>query len=335
MWLTYVLTDLVTGASWFVALSLNTANIVGVLCGWRFLYWQGIQQRGFQRQRAVLIMFCGSLLCAFSSALVGMWPSHVAFDSPMWRVLLMWIATEFYNCVLILPVVLAAPRGWFWRWQNPFRFPSWKYVLPIGALVLAEVFSLVFHGPGAIAFVIPSFLTGALARRALMEHGQKLLNRLQQDKRSVAVLMMDLDHFKQINDRFGHAQGDVVLQKFVELAHGALRPEDLLGRMGGEEFAIVLPGVDAQQAKAIGQRIGSLMREHAFVVEDGQALHVSISIGVCAVSGQQRPTSALEALLNCADEALYQAKESGRDRVCTAELPLGGSQADSGRTLLA
>lgn len=72
MWLTYVLTDLVTGASWFVALSLNTANIVGVLCGWRFLYWQGIQQRGFQRQRAVLIMFCGSLLCAFSSALVGM-----------------------------------------------------------------------------------------------------------------------------------------------------------------------------------------------------------------------------------------------------------------------
>lgn len=166
----------------------------------------------------------------------------------MWRVLLMWIATEFYNCVLILPVVLAAPRGWFWRWQNPFRFSSWKYVLPLGSLVPAEVFSIVFHGPGAIAFVIPSFLTGALARRALMEHGQKLLNRLQQDKRSVAVLMMDLDHFKQINDRFGHAQGDVVLQKFVELAHGALRPEDLLGRMGGEEFAMVLPGVDAQQA---------------------------------------------------------------------------------------
>lgn len=267
MWLVYVLADLVTGASLFVALTLNTANIVGVLCGWLFLYRQGIQKQGFQRQRAVLVMFCGCLLYAVSSALVGTWPSHVAFGTPLWRVLLMWIATEFCNCVLVLPVILSAPRGWVWQWKSPVNFHSWHYVLPLGALLLTEVLSWVFHGPGSVAFVIPSlvwcglaygvfatavinfvfgiakllavslgalvvyspdnvmdvasfraglslltlaplavasiqvlhnqtlqrlkqavnhdFLTGALARRAFMDRGQKLLARLQQESRSV------------------------------------------------------------------------------------------------------------------------------------------------------
>lgn len=409
MWLVYVLADLVTGASLFVALTLNTANIVGVLCGWLFLYRQGIQKQGFQRQRAVLVMFCGCLLYAVSSALVGTWPSHVAFGTPLWRVLLMWIATEFCNCVLVLPVILSAPRGWVWQWKSPVNFHSWHYVLPLGALLLTEVLSRVFHGPGSVAFVIPSlvwcglaygvfatavinfvfgiakllavslgalvvyspdnvmdvasfraglslltlaplavasiqvlhnqtlqrlkqavnhdFLTGALARRAFMDRGQKLLARLQQESRSVAVLMVDLDHFKQINDRFGHAQGDVVLQKFVELGHAALRPGDLLGRMGGEEFALVLPDADAEQAQRVGQRIGGLMREHPFELDDGQVLHVTVSMGVCAVSAGQRPIPALEVLLSCADKALYRAKESGRDSICCMPPPQAAARA--------
>lgn len=163
MWLVYVLADLVTGSSLFVALTLNTANIVGVLCGWLFLYRQGIQKQGFQRQRAVLVMFCGCLLYAVSSALVGTWPSHVAFGTPLWRVLLMWIATEFCNCVLVLPVILSAPRGWVWQWKSPVNFHSWHYVLPLGALLLTEVLSRVFHGPGSVAFVIPSLVWCGLA----------------------------------------------------------------------------------------------------------------------------------------------------------------------------
>lgn len=401
MWLVYMAADAMTGASLFVLVAFNSANIVGVFFGWSFLYRVGVCRQGFQRQRGVLILFAGSLLAAFCGALVGMWPSHIAFDKPMWSALVMWTATEFCHYVLILPVILAAPRGWIWQWFQRTQPWLWqRSIVPLLALLLSEVLSQVFPGPGAIAFVVPAlvwcamaygvfptavlnllvsiwefslmamgtvtfapefvievtslrtgmsllslaplavacayglhkqtlhqlshivnhdFLTGALARRALMECGRSLLQRLEHERRSVAVVMLDLDHFKRINDRYGHAQGDEVLKKFVELAHTILRPGDLLGRMGGEEFALILAGMDANQARGVAQRLGDLVRAHPFVLDDGTVLHATVSMGVCTLAAPQGPMPDLEVLLAQADAALYQAKQLGRDRTCCVQ----------------
>lgn len=158
------------------------------------------------------------------------------------------------------------------------------------------------------------FLTGVLARRALMERGSKLLSRLQADGQPISVLMLDLDHFKQVNDRYGHAQGDVVLQRFASLAKDALRPEDLLGRLGGEEFAIVLPRAGLEHAVLVGERLCALLRAHPFPLPEQAPLQVTLSVGLYATTAISSQVS-LEQLLSKADAALYMAKNNGRDQV--------------------
>nr|WP_225561182.1 GGDEF domain-containing protein [Comamonas sp. CMM02] len=158
------------------------------------------------------------------------------------------------------------------------------------------------------------FLTGVLARRALMERGQKLLTRLEEEGQQVAMLMVDIDHFKAVNDRYGHSQGDVVLQEFAVLARDALRPEDLIGRMGGEEFAIMLPRTTHDQALLVGQRLCERLREHVFPLPNQGQMRITLSVGMHSVSCIG-PQDSMEHLLSKADEALYVAKNSGRDQV--------------------
>ena len=153
------------------------------------------------------------------------------------------------------------------------------------------------------------FLTGAL-----MEQGQASLARLQAEGQPLAVLMVDLDHFKQINDRYGHAQGDLVLQEFARMARQTLRADDLLGRLGGEEFAIVLLRTSHEQALATSLRLCGLMRAHAFATEGQSSMHITISIGLHAAASLE-PSDTLEHLLAKADQALYMAKRKGRNQV--------------------
>lgn len=158
------------------------------------------------------------------------------------------------------------------------------------------------------------FLTGILARRALLEQGQKLLSRLAEQAQPVAVLMVDIDHFKHINDTYGHAQGDAVLQEFAALARQTLRPEDLLGRLGGEEFAIVLPRTEHAQALQVAQRLCDQVRNYAFDVPHHPALHITLSVGLHAVATVLRHDH-VDHMLSKADQALYTAKRSGRNQV--------------------
>lgn len=158
------------------------------------------------------------------------------------------------------------------------------------------------------------YLTGALARRALMERSEKLLSRLEEEGQPVAVLMADIDHFKSVNDRYGHAQGDAVLQEFAVLARDTLRPEDLLGRMGGEEFAIVLPRTSHEHALAVAQRLCERLRQHHFPLDGVGQMHITLSIGLHSVSSIG-PHDHIEQLLSKADQALYVAKNSGRNQV--------------------
>lgn len=156
-------------------------------------------------------------------------------------------------------------------------------------------------------------LTGALNRRAFFDAANALYASAIRNHRSLAVVLLDLDHFKRVNDQYGHQAGDAVLKNIVEVCHDTLRAQDVFGRYGGEEFIAVLPDADMEQAKLAVGRIREALAERGVDV-DGELLKVTVSIGV---SIKMRDDQALDELVRQADQALYQAKEAGRDRVNT------------------
>jgi diguanylate cyclase (GGDEF)-like protein len=156
------------------------------------------------------------------------------------------------------------------------------------------------------------FLTHVLNRSGFLTQAEELLATPQLLRRPVAVLMMDIDHFKKVNDTYGHDGGDQVLAGFAEVVQGCLRSGDLLGRLGGEEFAVLLPGCLADDAQAIAQRICDAFAAHLFTLKDGRQLRATVSIGACCAP---RIESDIAAMLSAADAALYHAKENGRNRV--------------------
>jgi diguanylate cyclase (GGDEF)-like protein len=156
-------------------------------------------------------------------------------------------------------------------------------------------------------------LTQVLNRRSLMEEMGKELERSRRYHRPFALLFLDVDHFKAVNDRHGHQRGDRVLQWIVRLIAGMLRPPDILGRYGGEEFAVGLIECDEQRARTIAERVRAAVAQDACEA-DGQTIAVTVSIGISHLSPG---ASDVEGLLKQADAALYQAKANGRNRVET------------------
>lgn len=132
---------------------------------------------------------------------------------------------------------------------------------------------------------------------------------------AAAVLMMDIDFFKKVNDTHGHAAGDEVLTHFARVAAGCLRAGDVLGRLGGEEFAVLLPGCAPADARAIAQRICDAFAAQPAVLEGGVRLHATVSIGLGC---RDAPDTPVGTLLSQADAALYSAKHAGRNRVVVA-----------------
>jgi diguanylate cyclase (GGDEF)-like protein/PAS domain S-box-containing protein len=157
-------------------------------------------------------------------------------------------------------------------------------------------------------------LTGIANRRQFMRQLDLELERVRRYGKPAALLMLDLDHFKQVNDQYGHAAGDAVLRHFVDLTQRRLRRVDIFGRIGGEEFCILLPGTDIDGARDFAEM---LCRQVAVSACDAAraaspAIHYTVSIGVASCGDGQRDA---DAILAQADHALYQAKTDGRNRV--------------------
>jgi diguanylate cyclase (GGDEF)-like protein len=155
-------------------------------------------------------------------------------------------------------------------------------------------------------------LTGLPNRRAMEERGPLELKRAQRTGASMSVIMCDLDHFKNINDRHGHETGDKVLRTAAAVLRGALRETDALGRWGGEEFIAVLSDTDTAAASEVAERMRIAVGATAF---EGVPAGTTISAGVATVRNVQSASTAWESLIKEADLLLYQAKNEGRNRV--------------------
>ncbi|MEQ8345301.1 MAG: GGDEF domain-containing protein [Sneathiellaceae bacterium] len=153
-------------------------------------------------------------------------------------------------------------------------------------------------------------LTGIHNRRAFDARARQAIERARRSGDLVALLYLDLDHFKSINDRFGHPAGDEVLRRVADIVGASLRKTDLSARLGGEEFAVLLPRTDAGAAWVIAERIRHGMEEFSFDLE-GESVRATLSIGVAVFDGTGDD---LERLSQRADQALYRAKQEGRNR---------------------
>jgi diguanylate cyclase (GGDEF)-like protein len=203
--------------------------------------------------------------------------------------------------------------------------------LSIGALAAASStlgFILLVNERIRIAMselAIRDELTGLLTRRAFFSHAETDVSAAAKGKKSIAVLMIDIDHFKKINDTYGHAAGDAVIAQCARMIQNTVRQTDPVGRYGGEEFCALLIDTEREGVKIVAERL--LVGARQRVVRHGSTeVRFTLSIGayVCQADGKQ----SVEKMLDIADAALYQAKRSGRDRVVFhSDLPAAGEKA--------
>ena len=220
------------------------------------------------------------------------------------------VAGDAEQFQLEAPFFVPAEKRWFSMKMTPVHDAAMRVVVShedVTSLKAAELASLNLANVDA--------LTGALSRRNFLNLAEQELTRSNRYGLPLMVLMLDLDHFKGINDRYGHAAGDAVLQGFVRTVQAVLRESDLIGRLGGEEFAVLLPNTPLEGGRALAQRIIDSVRDSPVEV-GAKTIPYTVSVGAGCLSGETN----FAALLGQADAALYRAKEGGRDRL---EVDLG------------
>ncbi len=154
-------------------------------------------------------------------------------------------------------------------------------------------------------------LTGAYNRRHVIAHGTHMVEQAQRTQRPLSVLALDLDHFKRLNDHHGHGTGDAAIRATATVCQAALRSTDVLGRVGGEEFTVLLPNTDLQAAEVVAEHLRGAIAALRLPSERGE-IHLTASVGV---AGWQPGDVEIDSVLQRADRALYRAKAAGRDRV--------------------
>jgi diguanylate cyclase (GGDEF)-like protein len=167
-------------------------------------------------------------------------------------------------------------------------------------------------------------LTGMANRRSFLEVAEAAFQRARESHAPLTVLMLDLDHFKSINDRFGHLEGDRVLAEFAQATKHQLRASDTVGRLGGEEFGLLLPSTTPAEGADIATRILEAIRALELTDSNGQPYRITTSMGLGTLSPGDR---SLHDLLDRADQALYLAKHRGRNQLAVLDAGSDGTMA--------
>ncbi len=157
------------------------------------------------------------------------------------------------------------------------------------------------------------FLTGLINTRQFDSVINAAFDQVQQNNETLSCLMIDIDHFKKVNDTYGHAIGDLVLKELSNIIQKSIRTVDVAARIGGEEFCVLLFQASKEQTFEIALRINREVQEHKFYINEDQFIHITVSVGI-SIYPEQNPN--LDTLKGEADIALYKAKQSGRNKVC-------------------
>ena len=226
-------------------------------------------------------------------------------------------AAVFIAPVLTLYLVPGAEQGFGHSHFALFALLTLLYVVGTAfiVVVMAKERSERLHRTAAMT----DPLTGVFNRRGFLDAAQKLIEAQARRHQEVSLLMFDLDHFKSVNDRFGHDGGDEALRVFAATATANMRATDIIGRFGGEEFVAILPG-GVEGAVGVAERLRTAFEISGEIIA-GHRMHATVSIGAAAADARQ---ASLDMLMARADAALYRAKKSGRNRVVAcnpAELP--------------
>jgi diguanylate cyclase (GGDEF)-like protein len=315
----------------------NSFFIIAFVC-----FWQG--SRSFERRRplwpAVLGVPASWLAVCLIPGFLENLPLRIVASSSLVATLLVLSALEFWRgrgepLASRWPVIfICSSLALFFASRIPLMgmVPFPFGVLPMQPGVLGAFNLFVFAHTLLFAVLVVAMskerleleqrtkaqtdpLTGALNRRAFMARGERLLERHRHDSAPLSLLFLDLDHFKSLNDRFGHSGGDDVLTCFVGLVNSCIRPTDFLFRIGGEEFCCLLPHTGVEQAHHIAERIRRQV-EAASVIITGMPVRATVSIGVASTEAFGYD---FDALIRYADGAVYAAKRGGRNRVMNAE----------------
>jgi len=388
----FLAADLLTGSTPIKAVLLNSANLLSI--GIAYTIYERLPADRVQLREPVsmLTLVVVAATGSLGSAAVGGLLNPILFNGSILSGWSLWYSTELVNYIAILPVLLSAPRLSTIRSRvsKAAASISWAGVLPVIALVISCLASVVIGGPGAMAFPVPALLwcgltypvfptsiltliwgfwtvmvigelgaepgvvdemalasirlgvsllalvpivlssvmqsrnellvelqriamqdqlTGTRTRGAFFAEAHQVLGR---SSKPLAMLMLDLDNFKIINDTHGHAAGDQVLSAFAKRVSQLLRPGDLFGRLGGEQFAVLVPDCAIDDAARIAERILTAVGSNPVRLRDGRIVPVTSSIGVSAKMPSD--TQNLDDLLAEADAALYLAKRNGRNR---------------------
>ena len=195
---------------------------------------------------------------------------------------------------------------------KPFDAPELKAKLRAGMRILDLQTELINAREALRVQATQDPLTGLWNRGAILEALRREIARAKRERNSVAVVMADLDHFKRINDSYGHLAGDAALRQVADRMRSSLRPYDAIGRYGGEEFLILLPGCNIPGAATVAERLMTSIAGQPVDLA-GEKLLITCSLGVA--SNSEAPEADADWLIRAADAALYQAKSAGRDRV--------------------
>jgi len=282
--------SIVAGATlWMLACQipglLDTPNIRGLIVGiiiggfsWvtAYEFWRGRGERLISRWPTILLLFVQGALFSLRTPMSALFPQHHGAFSSAWLTV---ISPE----ALLLPISIAFVLVALTKERSELRQRN-------------------------VAEIDP--LTGLSNRRGFFQDAERLVQRHVNRGQPIAVFQIDIDHFKSINDTFDHAVGDRVLALFGDVARTNLRPSDTIGRIGGEEFAVVLDA-DRENALAVAERLRSAFEVSAMVV-DGHMIRGTLSVGVVF---SQDCHGSLPTMLKEADRALYHAKSKGRNRI--------------------
>jgi diguanylate cyclase (GGDEF)-like protein len=208
-----------------------------------------------------------------------------------------------------------------WMWVNEITFPDdWVLVIVSDfTSVKRREFKLESDRHAAVVASETDHLTGLYNRGATLLRLTQLIEHSAGSADVFSAVLIDLDHFKSINDRFGHDSGDQVLMHFAACAEEVLREKDILGRVGGEEFLLIMPGATQNQAASVLERLRAHLSDQRLKLR-GTLLKYTFSAGVAqwGPTGADEPAKTVEALYREADQALYAAKDSGRNQVYLA-----------------